>query len=384
MLIGAAHVAQGASIRMSSPRSSARRGVGERADRDDVDAGLGDRAHGLEGHAAGCLDRRAAGDLRDARAQVVEREVVEHDRADAGGEHGLDLLEPVDLDLDVRGVGEAGHRALERRGDRDALLREHREVVVLGHDGVRQRVAVVVAAAVHARRAARRRAGPASSCGCRRCGRRCARPRRRSAPVSVAMPDIRCAKLSPMRSAVSTPRAGPVTTASTAPGSNHSPSSTTSSTSIARIGQPERGREHLAAAETRRARGRRDRRARSRVSAMRYSLVRSPQGASSSSAAATTRSIVARVSMRPPPRRRAPDSANRRGAMPLDGACAARRVELAEESRPHGSSARKCAPTDSRRARAAATSSRRRRAAGSRPRTRARCAGCAAARATAR
>ena len=78
--------------------------VGQRADRDHVDAGLGDRADGLEVDAAGCLDGRPAGDGLDAHAQLVEREVVEHDGADPRREDGFDLLEPVDLDLDVRGV----------------------------------------------------------------------------------------------------------------------------------------------------------------------------------------------------------------------------------------------------------------------------------------
>ncbi len=65
-----------------------------------------------------------------------------------GGEHGLDLLEAIDLHLDMRRVGEPGDRALERGRDRHALLSQHREVVVLGHDRVRQREPVVVTAAV--------------------------------------------------------------------------------------------------------------------------------------------------------------------------------------------------------------------------------------------
>ena len=45
--------------------------VRERADRDDVDAGRRDRRDRVERDAAGCLDDRAPGDERDARAQVV-------------------------------------------------------------------------------------------------------------------------------------------------------------------------------------------------------------------------------------------------------------------------------------------------------------------------
>ena len=43
--------------------------MGQRADRDEVDAGLGDLAHGLERDAAGGLERRLALDeLRRLRA----------------------------------------------------------------------------------------------------------------------------------------------------------------------------------------------------------------------------------------------------------------------------------------------------------------------------
>ena len=122
--------------------------MGERPDGDDVDAGLGDRAHRVEGHPAGCLDDDAPRDLLDAGTQVVEREVVEHDRVDPRGQDGVDLIQTVDLDLDVRGVRESRDRAFERLGERQAAGGEHREVVVLRHHGIRQRETVVVSPAV--------------------------------------------------------------------------------------------------------------------------------------------------------------------------------------------------------------------------------------------
>ena len=105
------------------------------------------RADRVEGDVAAGLDDRAAGDEVDAGAQLVEAEVVEHDRVDAGGEHGLDLVDPVDLDLEVGGVRELRAHAEERVGHRQAACGQHGEVVVLGHHGVRQREAVVVPAA---------------------------------------------------------------------------------------------------------------------------------------------------------------------------------------------------------------------------------------------
>ena len=114
------------------------------------------------------------------------------------------------------------------------------------------------------------------------------------------MPLIRCTKLSPIRSAVSTPRAGPVTLASTAPAANPSPSATRRSTAM-------RGSVRVKAAANTSAplKTPSSRATRSAVAAasagMRVVLVRSPQGASSSSAARTTVSMWLRFSMRPTP-----------------------------------------------------------------------------------
>ena len=76
-------------------------------------------------------------------AQIVEREVVEHDRVDPGREHGLDLVDPVDLDLDVGRVREGFPRLPQRLGE--VAAGDDGEVVVLRHDGVGQREAMVMA-----------------------------------------------------------------------------------------------------------------------------------------------------------------------------------------------------------------------------------------------
>ena len=170
------------------------------------------------------------------------------------------------------------------------------------------------------------------------------------------MPDMRWMKFSPIRSAVSTPRAGPDTVASTAPSSNESPSATSSSTSMA--GSVRRN----AAANTSpplKTPGSRAIRSAWAVAdaGMSISLVRSPQGASSSSAAPTTRSIVVLVSIsehRWRPRRR-PRHPHR---------------SIARHPDRRGGSARRPTRGGAGRPRRAA----RRPRAGSRPRTRLRCA----------
>ncbi len=134
---------------MSRPRSSAGAECVSAPDRDDIDPGLRDRADGRERHAARCLDARATADLRDARMQVVEREVVEHDRVDPRREHRLDLIEPIDLHLDVGRVRQHRDRLTEGIRDGEPRLQEDREVVVLDEHGVREREAVVAAAAAH-------------------------------------------------------------------------------------------------------------------------------------------------------------------------------------------------------------------------------------------
>ena len=95
--------------------------------------------------------------------------------------------------------GNALAHRLERR--RDAAGRD--DVVVLDQRGVGQRHAVVDAAAAAHRVLLQRPQARAWSCGCRGCARRCRRPRRPSARVSVATPDRWHSRLSAVRSAVS-------------------------------------------------------------------------------------------------------------------------------------------------------------------------------------
>ena len=90
----------------------------------------------------------AAGDELDAAPQVVDVEVVEHDRVGPAGEHRLDLVETIDLDLEVGRVGHPLARGAQ--GGREVLpaRREHRQVVVLRHDRVGERPSVVAAATI--------------------------------------------------------------------------------------------------------------------------------------------------------------------------------------------------------------------------------------------
>ena len=81
-------------------------------------------------------------------AQVVQGEVVQHDGVHPGGEHGLDLLERVDLHLEVGGVAELGLGAAQHCGQlRRVAAGEDGQVVVLGQHGVGEAEAVVGAAA---------------------------------------------------------------------------------------------------------------------------------------------------------------------------------------------------------------------------------------------
>ena len=80
----------------------------EGAGGDEVDAGFGDGAYGVEADVAAGLGERAAGDLMHGGAQLVRGEVVEQDGVDAGGEDGLDLVGTVDMDFVGGGVRERG------------------------------------------------------------------------------------------------------------------------------------------------------------------------------------------------------------------------------------------------------------------------------------
>ena len=95
-----------------------RGGVGERADGEVVDAGLGVRAGGVQGEAAGGLQQRAARDEGHGLLGLARREVVQQDQVGARVERPrASWSQGVDLDLD-RHVGEAvpyGLEGLRRR-----------------------------------------------------------------------------------------------------------------------------------------------------------------------------------------------------------------------------------------------------------------------------
>jgi hypothetical protein len=111
--------------------------VGEGSYRDDVHAGGGDLVNGVEGHSSAGFDENAAVDLSDGGAEIGERKVVEQDAVDSGGEDGLDLVEAIDLDFEVGGVGKSGVGFGERVGEGGRGARgEDGKVVVLGHEGV--------------------------------------------------------------------------------------------------------------------------------------------------------------------------------------------------------------------------------------------------------
>src|SRR4051812_30554185 len=71
--------------------------VGQGADADHVDAGLGDGADGVQVDAARGLDGDAAGDQLHGRTHVVEAEVVQHDDVGVVGQGFLQLDQAVDL-----------------------------------------------------------------------------------------------------------------------------------------------------------------------------------------------------------------------------------------------------------------------------------------------
>jgi hypothetical protein len=71
----------------------ARSGVRERANGDEIDARLRDRAHVLERDAARGLGRRAAVRQLDGAAHVAERHVVEQERCRPGIERFASLFD---------------------------------------------------------------------------------------------------------------------------------------------------------------------------------------------------------------------------------------------------------------------------------------------------
>ena len=108
------------------------RAVCQRADRDEVDAGLGDGADGVERDAAGGLELRAAGDERDRLAQLVGRSCCRAGSTSApASSASRTCVERVALDLDRQarrpcarrdGVGDAA-------GDPQVVVLDQHRVV---------------------------------------------------------------------------------------------------------------------------------------------------------------------------------------------------------------------------------------------------------------
>ena len=146
----------------------------ERADGDEVDAGLGDRADGVERDAAGRLELGAAGDERDGARELGRRHVVEQDPVGAGVERLAHLRRA------SRTRPRPAGRSPGRGATASAIDAGEPQVVVLDQDAVVEAEAVVRAAAAADRVLLERAQARASSCACRGSSRRCRRPRRRS------------------------------------------------------------------------------------------------------------------------------------------------------------------------------------------------------------
>ena len=122
--------------------------MGQGADRDDVHARLGDAAHRRQIDSARGLQHDPPCDARHGGAQGVEAEIVQHD--DIGrralvdqGQYGVQLIQPIDLDLDLHQMRGESLGPPHRLGDAAA----DGDVVVLDQDGVIQTEAVVDPAA---------------------------------------------------------------------------------------------------------------------------------------------------------------------------------------------------------------------------------------------
>ncbi len=121
-------------------------GVGERADRDEVDASFGVGANGFEGHSAGSFDGHAGecgADLLDGFFDGGGGHVIEQDGFGAAGDGLVELVLRTDFDLN----GLAGFAEFERVGEGFRQAAAERDVVVLDEDSVGEIEPVVVAAA---------------------------------------------------------------------------------------------------------------------------------------------------------------------------------------------------------------------------------------------
>ena len=88
----------------------------QRADRDEIHAGLGDGADAGQSHAAAGLGLRAALALLHRQAQLHQVHVVEQDDVRARRDRLLDLLQRVGFDLDLE-LRVFGPRALDGGGN---------------------------------------------------------------------------------------------------------------------------------------------------------------------------------------------------------------------------------------------------------------------------
>ena len=108
-----------------------------------VDTQVGERANIVGVHVARALGLGATGDKLDGGGHVVMGHVVEHDNVGTGL-HGLaHHVQVLALNLDRRGKRRMGARHLDRTRHATGSV----NVVVLEHDGRRQVVTVVAAAA---------------------------------------------------------------------------------------------------------------------------------------------------------------------------------------------------------------------------------------------
>lgn len=119
----------------------------DRADRNVIDARLGNRAHGLQIHAAAGFSFRASGDEEHGIAQFSKRHVVEQHDVRAGACRMLDLQQRIGFDFNFQS-GRMFTRALHRGGDGVRLrITQRREMVVLDEHHVPKAEAMVLRAA---------------------------------------------------------------------------------------------------------------------------------------------------------------------------------------------------------------------------------------------
>ena len=184
----------------------------QRADRNQIDAGLGDRADGFEGDVAGNFEHEPS--LRRSRAPCGCRRAS---CCRAGSrrrrlERFFNLRERLAFDLDSKAYAARAARALDRGVDRAG----RRDMVVLDQHAAVEAEAMVVPAADADRILlddAQARMGLARVDNFRAR----ARDRIDEARVVVAIPDSSCTKLSAVRSPISSPASMPSISASTSP-----------------------------------------------------------------------------------------------------------------------------------------------------------------------